>query len=187
MNNIEIEKLKLDTAAKDKDIAGIIQAQIKLSGYSNDLSKLTGAGRILVTEGKLWELNLFKGLGKLIFAKEFSNIVFSEASCGFIIQNQSIFTDNLKLKSKLVELTGTSNIAFDGTLDAAIDLHVLNKMIPLNETFKDVIVAIAGKLDTVGVIKISGTLKEPTYKFQPAVIDILKGLKDTVLDGILKR
>ncbi|MCK9604511.1 MAG: AsmA family protein, partial [Candidatus Omnitrophica bacterium] len=187
MGGVNIGKLKMDTPVKNKDIAGTMDVEVKLNGYSNDLSKLSGAGKILISEGKLWELDLFKGMGKLIFAKEFSNIVFHEGSCGFVVQNKSIFTDNLKLKSNLVELDGTTSIGFDGSLDATIKLHVLDNAIPLKETYKDVITAIIGSVDAVGIININGTLKEPVYKFQPAVVDIINGLKDAIFDSILKK
>jgi len=178
IQGVKLEKLKLDTAAGEKDIAGAITAQVKLNGFSNDLSKLSGAGQINITEGKLWQLDLFKGLGALLFAKDFSQIIFREGLCGFSIQDKYIFTDNLKLKSNITDLTGSVKIGFDSSIDASLNVQILNEMVPLSGTFKDITTAILGQTGRFGVIKISGTLKEPKYKFQPAVKDIIKGIKN---------
>jgi hypothetical protein len=158
-----------------------MRAQGKINGFSNDLSRLNGAGNIFITDGKLWELNLFKGLGSLLFARDFASIIFSEGSCGFLISDKHIFSDNLKLKSNIAELSGAVKIGFDNSIDASLNVNILDEMVPLSGTFKDITTAIIGQSGRFGVIKISGTLKEPKYKFQPAVADIIKGLKDIFL------
>lgn len=180
IKDIKIEELKLDTPAKEKEISGSMQGIVKLNGFSSDLSKLSGEGNLDITEGRLWQLDLLRGLGKLLFAKDFANVVFNEASCGFIVKDRLVFTDSLKLKSSLVELDGSAKIGFDSSLDASIKVHVLDEMAPLTKTLKDVATAIIGQSGSFGVIKISGSLQQPKYKFQPAVVDIIKGLKDAV-------
>ena len=179
VKGVKLEKLKLDTTAKEKDIAGTLKAQGKINGFSNDLSRLNGAGNIFIADGKLWQLNLFQGLGSLLFARNFASIIFSEGSCGFSIADKYIFTDNLKLKSNITDLSGSVKIGFDSSINASLDVQILNEMVPLSGTFKDITTAIIGQSGRFGVIKISGTLKEPKYKFQPAIVDIIKSLKDT--------
>lgn len=180
IQGIKIEELKLDTPAKEKDIAGAITAQVKLNGASFDLSRLTGAGKILVRDGKLWQLNLFQGLGKLLFAEDFANIVFNEGSCDFSVGDEHIFTDNLAIKSNITDLSGSVKIGFDSSLDASLNVKVLDERVPLSGTFKDITTAILGQAGRFGVIKISGTLNEPKFKFQPVVSDIIKGLKEII-------
>jgi len=177
IQNVKLEKLKLDTTARKKDLSGTIQAQAKINGYSGDLDKINGAGQISITDGRLWELNLFQGLGSLLFTKDFTSIVFSKGYCAFIIQDKYIFTDSLILNSNLADLSGTVKIGFDSSIDASLDVHVLDEA-PLSGTFKDITTAIMGRAGRFGVIKIGGTLKEPKYKFKTAVTDIIKGLKD---------
>lgn len=180
IQGLKIEKLKLDTEAKGKDIAGTLLAQLKINGFSGDLSKLSGEGKVFITGGKLWQLNLFKGLGSLIFAEDFANIIFNEGTCSFSIQDKYIFTDSLKLKSNIANLAGSAKIGFDGSLGASLNVEVLDETAPISGTFKDVTTAIVGQAGRFGVIKVSGTLKEPKYRFQPAVADIIKGLKDVI-------
>ena len=177
----KIEKLKLDTPLKDKDVAGIVRAGIKLSGFSGDLSKLNGAGEIFINDGKLWQLDLFKGLGSLIFVKDFANVTFRDGSCAFFIQDKYIFTDNLKLTSDIADLTGAVKINFDSAIDATLDVKVNADMATVTGTFRDVTTAIAGEAGKFGTIKISGTLSAPKFKFQAAVVDIIRGLKNIFL------
>lgn len=181
IEGVKLEKLKLDTAVKDKDIAGSINGQIKLNGFSAEPAKLSGAGKIFISEGKLWQLNLFKGLGALLFAKDFSSIIFSEGRCDFQIQDVSVFTDNLVLKSQITNLSGPVKIGFDRSISASLSVQVLDQFVPLSGTFKDITTAIIGQAGRFGVIKISGTLDSVKYSFQPAVVDIIKGLKDAIL------
>jgi hypothetical protein len=182
IQSIKIEKLKFDTPLKDKDIKGTLSAQMKINGFSNDISKLSGTGKIFITDGNLWQLNLFKGLGSVLFVKDyFFNIIFNEGSCSFYIQDNYIFTNDLQLKSNVSDLIGQAKVGFDGSIDASLNVHILDEGVPLTGTFKDITTAIIGEAGRFGVIRISGTLREPRYKFQPAVVDIIKGLKDILL------
>ncbi|MCK9572065.1 MAG: DUF748 domain-containing protein [Candidatus Omnitrophica bacterium] len=178
VQGVKFEKLKLDTNFKNKDLAGILRLESKVSGFSNDLAKLSGAGKVSITEGKLWELNLFQGLGKVLFARDFANIVFSEGACNFSIENKQLSTNNLILKSNIVNLSGPVKIGFDGGLDAALNVEIISELVPLSGTLKDITTAIAGQAGTFGVIKLSGTLREPKYKFRPALDNIIKGITD---------
>ncbi|MDD5432696.1 MAG: DUF748 domain-containing protein [Candidatus Omnitrophica bacterium] len=176
---IKLEELRKDIAAtKNQDIAGLLKVQCKLNGLSGDFSKLEGLGQILVSEGRLWQLDLFKGLGAMLFSKDFSKIIFSEGSCTFTIKDKYISTEDLKLKSSIANLTGNVKIGFDSSIDSSLDVEVFSDMVPLTGTFKDVTTAIVGEAGRFGVIKITGTLKEPKYKFKAAVADIIKGIKN---------
>lgn len=177
IKGIKLEKLKLDTPARDKDISGILQAQAKINGFFGDLYRLSGAGTIIINDGRLWQLNLFKGIGTMLFSSDFTDVVFSEASCGFVVQDKYILTDNLKLKSNLCDISGTAKIGFDSSIDAALNVEVSDEA-PLTGTIRDITTAILGAAKRFAVIRITGTLGEPEYEFKPAVADILKSLKD---------
>jgi len=177
-SGVRLEKLNQDTLSKNKNISGILQGETKLNGFSGDLNKLSGSGEFSVKEGKLWELNLFQGIGKLLFARDLGSIDLSECSASFLIKNSFVYTDNLKLKGNVAELSGSLKIGFNGSLDGALDVNILSEMIPLSGTLKDVTTAIMGQAGKMGVIKLSGWLKEPKYSFKPAVTDIIKGITD---------
>ena len=184
LQGVEIKELKKDTLAKNKDISGIIQGDVRLSGSLGDLASSQGAGKVAITKGKLWELDLFNGLGKLLFSQEFANIVFSEGSCAFNIHDKAISTDELMLKSNMLNLSGPVKIGFDSSLNAKLNVDIISDLIPLTGTFKDVTTALVGQGEKFAVITVSGTLKEPKYKFQAAIADIIKGLADSFLRKI---
>ncbi|MFA4990007.1 MAG: AsmA family protein [Candidatus Omnitrophota bacterium] len=181
LQGVEIKELKKDTLAKNKDISGIIQGGVKASGFLSGLADTQGAGRISITQGKLWELDLFKGMGKLLFSQEFANITFSEGACEFVIQDKAISTDELILKSSMVNLAGPVKIGFDSSINARFNIDIISELIPLTGTFKDIATALVSQGQKFAVITISGTLKKPRYGFQAAVTDIIKGLADTFL------
>lgn len=183
INDIKIEKLKLDTPFKDKDSSGTIRAIAKVNGFLKDISRLSGAGKIQIENGKLWELNLFKGLGKLLFSKDFTDIVFSDGYCEFFIKDKAIFTDKLILKSSLVNLEGRGKIGFDSTLDASLNVQMSDELAPTGSV-KDIAAAIMGQAGRFATIKLSGTLQKPEYQHHFTPVDVLKGLKDTIMGSI---
>jgi len=177
IQGVKIEKLKLDTPVKDKDISGIIQAQLKLDGFLDNFSRTKGSGEILISEGRLWQLDLFKGMGKLLFTSDFSAIVFHQASCNFFLADQHISSDNLKLKSNLVDITGSGRVGFDSTIDVTLNARVAGDL-PLSGSVKDIASVVLSQAEKFGVIRITGTLKEPKYNFQTSVIDIMDSIKN---------
>lgn len=180
IRGVKLEKLKMNTGARQRDVAGILSSQVQINGFSQDISKLSGAGKILISEGRLWQLNLFKGLGSLMFARDFAKIVFNEGYCDFLIKDKQIVSETIALKSNIADIKGNAKIGFDGSLDATLNVKILDEFAPLSGTFKDLTTTIMGQAGRFGIIKISGTIKEPKYKFKPAVGDIIKGLKDAI-------
>ncbi len=179
-DGVKLEKLKLDTLSKNKNISGTFQGEVRINGFSGDLNKLSGAGNFSVKEGRLWELNLLQGMGKLLFAKNLGSIELSECVCAFLIKDNFAYTDNLRLKSNVAELSGPLKIGFNGSLEGALDVDIISEMVPLSGTLKDVTTAFMGQVGKIGVIKLSGTLREPKYGFKPAVTNIIKGLTDVL-------
>ena len=182
--DINMEKLKNDTPAKDKDLAGTLQAIAKLSGFAQDYTKLSGAGKILVKDGKLWELNLFKGLGKVIFPKDFATLVFDKGYCEFFIKDQYIFTENLRFESPLVGIEGKGKIGFDNSVEASLNVHLSDDFIPSTGTFKDFTTALMGQAGRFGIIEIRGTLQKPDFKYKTPRLELFKDITGSILDGI---
>jgi len=180
IQGINLAKLKNDTPIKKEDIAGMLKGNFKITGLNNDLSKLSGAGRVLINEGKLWQLDLFKGMGQLLFANDFANIVFHEGSCNFTVKDKFISTNDLVLKSSIANLTGPVKIGFDNSIEASLGVEVLDENVPLSGTFKDITTAIVGRGGMFATINISGTIKEPKYKFKPAVENFIKGITNMI-------
>ncbi len=169
---------KETAAAKTKDLAGTVDLFMKLNGFSHNLDKLSGAGTLSVRNGRFWQLNLFKGLGSVIFIKDFERIVFTKGECAFLIKDRFLSSDDVKMFSAIAEVNGPVRIGFDRSLEARLNVNVLDEMVPLSGTFRDVTTAIVGQGGRFGVITVGGSLDEPKFKFKTAVGDILKGLKN---------
>lgn len=182
--DIKIEKLKNDTPLKTQDIAGTIESTAKLNGFIANLTQLSGSGKILIKDGKLWELNLFKGLGKLIFLKDFSSIVFHKGYCEFFIKDKTIFTENLQFVSPMVGIDGSGKIGFDSSVDAILNVHLSDEFIPETGTFKDVTTMLMGQAGRFGIIEIKGTLQKPEHKYKTPKLEILKSLTGSIIDSL---
>jgi hypothetical protein len=187
VNDVKIEALKQDTPISKQDIAGTLQAITRVNGFLGDFTKLSGSGEILVRDGKLWELNLFEGLGKLIFTKDFTNVIFSKGYCEFFIRDKFIFSDNIQLESDLANLKGKGKIGFDSSVDVDINVEISSEFIPQTGTMKDVTSVLMGEVPKFAVIKIRGTLHKPEYVFDMAVLDVIKGVTETIFEGIFGR
>lgn len=187
MQGVMIEELKLNTGAKDKDIAGIMQGEVKVDGYYNDLSKLTGSGSLAITQGKLWEINIFKGLGKMLFNKDLTQMVFYEGSCNFSIQDSYIFTKDLMLKGNMAYLSGLVKLGFNGSIDVSLNVDILDNLVPLNGTLKDVTTAVIGKAGRFATINMTGTLSDPKYKLKPVMENVIQGLVNILNKKVFKQ
>jgi hypothetical protein len=75
-------------------------------------------------------------------------------------------------------MAGAVKIGFDSSIDASLNVEVSQDAQPTG-SIKDFTTAILGEAKKFGVIRITGTLKDPKYKFKTAVVDIIKGIKDT--------
>ena len=181
-SGVKLEKLILDTSSKHKNIAGIFLGEVKLNGAGSDLNKIDGAGSFAISRGRLGDLNLLQGLGKLLLAKDLGSIEFTGCTCDFLLKNKFVYTDNLKLTSSIVNLAGPIKIGFDSSLEGALNVEIIGEMVPLDGTFKDVTTAIIGQGGgKFGVIKLSGKLSEPKYVFKTDVANIIQGLANVFL------
>jgi hypothetical protein len=147
--------------------------QAKIRGIFADAGKLSGEGKIAVTEGRLWQLNLFKGLGVLIFTRDFSNVIFKEGHCDFDIFDKSIYTGELNLKSDLVDIYGPLKIGFDTSVNATFKAEFSDDAIASG--FKKGITAAIGNYT---LTEVTGTLKEPKYKTKADMENIVESIAE---------
>ncbi|TRZ47770.1 DUF748 domain-containing protein [bacterium] len=180
-NGIDLSKLKSDIGLKDKDIAGIIYIDANLNGEFKNLDTLKGLGFISVKDGKLWQINLFKGLGELFLLPEYRGIVFTKANGEFEVENRLISTDDLKLESPELILDWSGNMGFDGALDFTVYTNANKNVIKDSPDLRKFLAAIVGELSGAIAVKVSGTIKEPKFGFLPMPLDLLKNIKNFIL------
>lgn len=177
MKGVRIEELKKDTAFKDKDISGVIQTRFGVKGFSNDLSKLNGWGKLSISKGKLWQLDLFRGIGALLFRSDFGSVLFEEGTCDFFIRDKTFFTDNLTMKSALLNLYGTVKISFDKTIAASLKAFFTDEGVDAARVSD-----IAGVIERYSVIEVKGNLDEPKYKLRPDLSNVIGDIADNFLN-----
>lgn len=174
LKNINLAKLKKDTDFKDKELAGLLNIKGELNGSTTDRNTLNGSGYLTVKEGKIWEINLFKGLGEFLFLPIYQKIVFSEIDADFFIGDKKVKFANSFLGGKMMELATNGYIGFDGTLDLDMHAKVSKSLLEDSPDLRKFGSMIFGNLLN---IKISGTLKNPQYKVLPIPKALLKEIK----------
>ena len=101
------------------------------------------------------------------------------------MRNKIVSTDDLILRGNIADIQGKVKIDFDGGLGGELQVSILDQMVPLSGTFRDVTTAIVGKSGRFGTILLSGTVMVPKYKFKTAVgvTTFLRGLTDALFRG----
>lgn len=180
-NGIDLQKLKADVGLKNADMSGTVYIDANLNGEFKNISTLKGLGFISVKDGKLWQINLFKGLGELFLLPEYQKIIFHNAQGEFEIENNSISTDNLKLESEQLILDCAGNINFDGSLNFTIYSTANKGLIRESADIRKFFAAIVGELSGAVAIKLTGTVKNPKFGFIPMPLDLIKNIKNFIL------
>lgn len=162
---VKLENVKADTDFKDKDVSGEIKVYADVKGVFKDVSRLTAIGHIGLSKGRLWQLDLFKGAGKLIFSKDFSDVVFTSGACDYKIMDGACFIDNLVMKSDLLTLTGSGRIGFDRSVEG-----VLRPEIAEDVADKGTLAAAVGRGTT---IEVGGTLRDPVFRTKTSMMGVV--------------
>jgi hypothetical protein len=175
---VRIEGLKTATPFKDKDISGTLRLQAHVEGLYENSSTAAGGGRIAITDGRLWQLNLFKGLGALLFSRDFENVVFRDGGCSFIIKDEAFRTEDLSLRSGLLDLYGSVVITFDKNISAALKSEFTDDALSSGSVSNA-----AANIGRYSYITIKGSLKEPKYAVRPDVPNIVMGIADQIFNN----
>jgi hypothetical protein len=177
LQDVDLNRLKLDTPLSDKTFSGTLGMNISVSGQSNNLNSIKGGGALLIRDGNLWEFNPLKKLGNFLFVPRFDTISFTSAQGDFFIADQCVSTDNLELLGPGLGLIAEGKITFGGELDFLVNTQIL----PTGPAGK--VDETISKAASLTAIKITGTVREPKYKLQAIGENIMKKLGD-ILSGI---
>ena len=172
VKDLKIEKIKLDTAFKDYDISGSIYSRFGFKGYSPDPSKFSAWGKINISNGKLWQLNLFRGIGTLIFRRDFGSVIFKEGDCDFSVKDRSISTNDISLRSDLLNISGVARIGFDNSINASLRAEFTDEGVDASN--------LAGAIERYSIMEVSGTLKEPKFKIRPDLSNVVSDIAESL-------
>lgn len=178
VSGVRIEGLKTATAFKDKDISGILRGQARVEGLYEDSSSAAGSGRIAINNGRLWQLNLFQGLGRLLFSSDFENVIFSDGGCSFTIKDKSIYTEDLTLRSSLLSIYGSVNIGFDKYINASLKSEFTDEALSSGSVSNA-----AANIGKYSYVTIKGDLKAPKYAIRPDMSNIVQGIAEQIFNN----
>ena len=182
VRDIDINKWKNDTDLKDKNLQGRFSASADFGGFGSNLETLKGKGQFEIKDGRFWELPVFSGIANILYIPEVSTIVFGEAHGTFSIANRKVYTEDIRMNSQQMSLTGNGSMDFDGNLNfqvtAAFDKGLLEIASPIGP-LRNIFIDKEGRYS--GDINLGGTIKEPKPEVKlPNPIKMLNNIKDGI-------
>ena len=156
-----IESLKLN----NKKLTGKLSLEIYLETDTKDpLNKLSGQGKISIKDGNIWEINLLKGLGELLFISDFYDIQFKNGASDLIFKDNNIIFENINLKSLQMDLEGGGKISTNGDVHFMLFPRFNPNVISAHQGLKSITTNI---LDKTGLlIEVKGDIKNPKYSMK---------------------
>ena len=177
LKDVRLQDLKRDTPLKDTNISGTIRARFGIKSGSADLAGLSAWGNIGISNGNLWEINLFKGIGALLFKSDFYSVVFREGSCDFFVKDKTFFTNSLSLKSNLLHIFGTVRIGFDKELNAFLKAEFTDEGVDAAS-----MTLVPGAIERYSIIEGKGSIDNPQFKIRPDLSNVVYDIADSVFN-----
>ncbi|MCB9772613.1 MAG: hypothetical protein H6754_08705 [Candidatus Omnitrophica bacterium] len=190
LNDMDLQKLKDNTKSlMTKDFAGTLSANTTLAGPLLNYKNLQGNGAVAVIEGRLLEIEMFKGIWKVLFSNllvdDYKKIAFNQAKASFKITNQRFITEDLILKSAPADISAKGWIGFDGVINFDVLAKVREAPIATSTAIKAVPTTIISQVaqNAVG-IKLTGSLSDPKVKYKILPLKILEKTTGSILQGL---
>jgi autotransporter translocation and assembly factor TamB len=184
VNDLNLAEFKKDLELKDTNLSGRLSLEANIENDSlTQWNKLNGEGKISIEQGNIWEINLLRGLGNMLFIPEFESIVFEEGHSDLIFKDENVVFDNIELKSYQMTLRGRGRISLKGDIDFAMVSEFNPNLVSASESLKKFFTNLLGQ--NALAIELNGTLKKPNYKIKPVLFSNLGNVQD-LLENILK-
>jgi len=188
--DLNLEKLKNTIPIlENKNIAGNLSLNTKLSGPLLDPDHWDGFGTMNIQDGKLLEIDVLKGIWKTLFSSlvvdDYKHIAFNQAKGSFKIAAGRIATKDLLLKSNAVDLSISGWAGVDGKINFDAVADVRQAPLVTSEAVKTVPSTIISQFakNAVG-FKLTGSLSQPQIKYKILPLKVLKKTGDSVFLGI---
>ncbi|HOW35205.1 MAG TPA: hypothetical protein PL155_02160 [Candidatus Omnitrophota bacterium] len=186
LEKTDLSQLKADTVFKDKDISGYLAATLSARGLLDNIRGIEGEGAILIKEGRLWQLDLFKGLAKFLVIPEFDSIIVKSAAGDFTIADERVSTSNFELGSDSVILMCAGYVDFDTNLNFDIAAQFSEETIAQSPSLKKTVTAFLTQTGDYITVKLTGTLSNPKYSVVPLSVNLFKKATG-ILQGIFSK
>jgi len=178
-NSIDIAQAMHELNVGGKKPHGKLSIEANLRNV--DLFKwkdLLGEGKILISEGDIYQINFLKGLGKFLSIPDFENIVFKRAYSDLFFEGEDIFFENFQLNATRMNIEGKGKITTAGNIDFLLFPQFSQELIDSSEGLQKYLTALLGG-DNLS-IEIKGTLKNPRYGIKISLIPTLDKIEDII-------
>lgn len=175
--DINLEKLKMDTAIKNEIFAGTFKTQAKFSGNANSLKDIEADAYMEIKDGYLWGFNPLKKLAEFTSIGNTQEIIFKEATGNFKVREGKANTQDLTLRSENLNIYVTGDVGFDSSLELQTNIELNPTVSKEDVNISSILMGAIGQLTS---IKISGTIQDPKYKILPTIPakNVFKNLKN---------
>ena len=157
-------RLELDVDLVNEKVDAVATIDVKAL---RDVRSITGYGNFTIFDGQLWITPMFKELEKLSFVtiEGIGELEFNQANGSFTIEDQSIYSEDLVLSSRLIDIHVRGKIGFDRSLDLKVISRFSSGLI--NESYDlgglaPTVINMAEKKITQ--YRITGALQDPVYQ-----------------------
>jgi hypothetical protein len=138
---------------------GKVDCQLRLTGDTRRILGIQGSGSVQVTDSLLWSVPVFRALFSQLGIE--NTAVFDRMAANVRIRNGVIWTDDISIQSRILELVGKGSIDFDGGVKE--DLQVRYPLIDRLGLLTRIVYAIQKELLSVAV---RGDLARPQVIFR---------------------
>lgn len=159
---------------KNKQLSGELSLNSKFNGPLAEPNRWQGSGAVKVEDGKLIELEVLKGVWKVLFGSlildDYKNLVFTQGTATFDIAGGKITSNDLTLRSTAVDITAKGNLDFQGNLSFDIIANMKQMPIATATSTKGVPTAVISQLArNAFAIRLTGSISHPktSYKLLP--------------------
>lgn len=181
--NIDADSIDIAQAMHELNVKGK-KPHGKLSLEANlrsvDLFKwknLLGEGKILISEGDIYQINFLRGLGKFLSIPDFENIVFKRAYSDLFFEDEDIFFENFQLNATQMNIEGKGRITTAGNIDFLLFPQFSQELMDSSKGLQKYLTAFLGEVFSVSI---SGTIKNPVYTANISIIPALDKIEDIV-------
>jgi hypothetical protein len=181
VQGVNVEKLKADTAFRQKDLSGILSAESLFTGQMAQKPAVIGKGKVAIANGRLWQLDVLAGLKQFVLPELFS-VTFDRGSTEFLLDNDQLTLDKLNLLSSTVQIVGKGSTRLAGAeqpIEGLVSIQVSENILPNLGKLRTLAGKVLGQTGKVVGVKISGTRQRPKYDLtQPFFSDVWRFLQE---------
>ena len=113
-SGVDIAQLVSEAHIGGVQATGTLSGFVKLEGNLHDSSAASGGGKVVLANGRIAQLDLFKTIGQLLQIEELVQLDLQRAQLDYRVGGGNAIVDSLVLKTQNLTLTGQGAVALAG-------------------------------------------------------------------------